>query len=67
MTIICKGTSVKTVVNNIVVSEYDGSGVLDDEYHRKYNVGMRGHVALQLHMNSCNLIRFRDIEIREIK
>jgi hypothetical protein len=67
MTIICKGTSVKTIVNNIVVSEYDGSGVLNDEYHRKYNVGIRGHVALQLHMNSCNLIRFKDIEVRELK
>jgi hypothetical protein len=67
MTIICKGTFIKTVVNNIVVSDYEGSGVLDDDYHRKYNTGMSGHVALQLHMNSSNLIRFTSIEIREFK
>ena len=53
-------------MNNIVVSEYDGSGVLDDEIHRKYNVGTIGHFAIQLHRNSRNLIRFKDIEVRPL-
>ncbi len=67
MTIICKETNIKTVVNNILASDYDGSGILNDDAHKRHNVGMTGHIALQLHMNSCNLIRFRDIEIRELK
>lgn len=66
MTIICKGTRIQTFVNNIMVSDYEGKGVLDDKIHRKYNVGIKGYIALQLHMNGENLIRFKDIEIREL-
>ena len=67
MTIICNGMIIKTYVNNVPVSDYDGTGVLDSYSHKKYNVGTRGHVALQLHKNSQNLMRFKDIEIRELK
>jgi hypothetical protein len=67
MTIRCKGTHIKTTVNNAVVSDYDGAGILDDKAHRKYNVGLYGHIALQLHKNSENKIWYKDIEIREIK
>ncbi|MDZ7725925.1 MAG: family 16 glycoside hydrolase [candidate division KSB1 bacterium] len=67
MTIICRGTHIKTRVNNVVVSDYDGAGVLDDNAHQKYKVGMRGHIALQLHKNSQNKIWFKDIELRELK
>ncbi|MDX2431801.1 MAG: DUF1080 domain-containing protein [Bacteroides sp.] len=66
LTIICKGTHILTIVNNILVSDYDGSGVLDDEAHQKYKVGMSGHIVLQLHKNNETLIRFKDIEIREL-
>ena len=67
LTIICKGIKIQTIVNNIHVSEYDGAGVLDDATHQKHNVGNKGHIALQLHMNSDNKLRFKDIEIRELK
>lgn len=66
MTIICKGTRIQTFVNNIMVSDYEGKGVLDDKIHRKHNVGLKGHIAFQLHMNGENLLRFKDIEIREL-
>jgi hypothetical protein len=66
MTIICDGLRIKTYVNNVLVSDYDGKGVLDDKHHRKYNVGLKGHVALQLHKNNSNFIRFKDIEIRKL-
>lgn len=67
MTIICRGTHIKTIVNNIVVSDYDGAGVLDDKVHRKHDVGMTGQIALQLHKKSENRIWFKDIEIKELK
>ncbi len=66
MTIICKGMKIKTIVNSIVVSDYDGSGVLDDRIHKTLNVGTSGHIALQLHKNSENLMRFKEIEIRPL-
>lgn len=67
MTIICKGTKIKTFVNNILVTDFDGEGVLNNNDHKKLNVGMNGHIALQLHKNSENKIWFKDIEVRELK
>ncbi|MDW7694602.1 family 16 glycoside hydrolase [Flammeovirgaceae bacterium SG7u.111] len=66
MTIICKGNQITTYVNNVKVSDYDGTGVLDDKGHKKHKVGSKGHIAIQLHKNSVNFIRFKDIEIREL-
>ena len=67
MTIICKGNNIKTYVNNMLVSDFDGEGVLNDAAHKNHNVGLKGRIALQCHMNSKNKIWFKDIEIREIK
>lgn len=62
----CEGTRIQTWVNGELVSDYDGSGILDDENHKARRVGMFGHIALQVHTNSRNLIRYKDIEIREL-
>ena len=67
LTLICKGMKIKTIVNGIVRTDWDASGVLDNETHRKHNVGRKGHFALQLHSGDELLIRYKDIEIREIK
>lgn len=67
MTIICNGMRIKTIVNNVIVSDYIGTGVLDDENHKRHNVGIKGHIALQLHKESQNLMRFKNIEIRKPK
>lgn len=67
MTIICDGTRIQTLVNNINVSDYNGEGILNDKKHKKYKVGMKGHIAFQLHAKSQNNMRFKDIEIRIIE
>lgn len=66
MRIICKGMHITTYVNNVLVSDYDGTGVLDDEVHVKNKVSTKGHIAIQLHKHSANFIRFRNIEIRKL-
>lgn len=66
MVIVCKGLNIKTYVNNVLVSDYNGDGILNDAAHKKYNVGLKGHIALQLHMKGKNKIKFKDIEIREL-
>lgn len=65
MEIICKGMMVMTRVNGNLVSEYDGTGILDDAFHRKGKSGEEGCIAFQLHMNDELLIRFKDITIKE--
>jgi hypothetical protein len=43
-----------------------GAGVLDDATHISRNVGLKGHIALQIHRNDQLKIRFKDIMIREL-
>jgi len=64
--ITCVGTRMKAVLNGVTVMEYDGKGVLDDDVHKKHNVGMTGHVALQIHRGDQLRIRFKDIFIKDL-
>ncbi|WP_163173900.1 DUF1080 domain-containing protein [Bacteroides sp. 51] len=67
LTLICNGMHIKTILNGIVQTDWDATGILDDEIHQKHNVGQSGHIALQLHHGDDLLIRYKDIKIREIK
>ena len=49
------------------VTDYDGKGVLDDEAHRSHNVGLQGHIALQIHPGGPTRLRFRDVVVRELQ
>lgn len=60
-----QGTQLKAVLNGVSIMQWDGAGVLDDKVHKKYNVGMKGHIALQIHRNDELKIRFKDIQIKE--
>jgi hypothetical protein len=65
--IVCRGARITTTLNRVRMADFDGSGILDDAAHRKYNVGMRGYIALQLHTHDEVLIQYKDIRIRELK
>ncbi len=65
LTIIARGTHVKTVVNGVVCADWDGTDILDNAAHRERNVGRTGHFALQLHAKDQLRIRFKDIFVRE--
>jgi hypothetical protein len=65
LTIICEGMRVKTIVNGVVRTDWDGAGVLDNATHLKHRVGRRGHFALQLHSGDQLRIRFKEILVRE--
>ena len=64
LTIICKGMQITTVVNGIVRTDWDATGIFDSELHRKHNVGTKGHLAFQLHDGDELLIRYKDIQIK---
>lgn len=65
LTLICQGNRVKTLLNDVAVTDWDGSGVLDNAAHQKHRVGRVGHFALQLHSGDQLRIRFKDIRVRE--
>jgi hypothetical protein len=47
--ITAQDTLLRVVLNGVVVTHYDGQGVLNDAVHREHRVGMRGIIALQIH------------------
>jgi len=64
--IVCEGTRIRTELNGIVMTDFDGEGILNNEAHLRHHVGMKGHLALQLHDGDELKIRFRNIRIRPI-
>ena len=66
MEIVCRGTKVETWVNGNLVTNFDGSGILDDELHKLRGSGISGFIAFQLHSNDELKIRFKGISIREL-
>lgn len=62
--VICRGTQIQSIVNGVSIANYDGRRRLDDATHRQHNVGMKGHIGLQIHPGDKLLIRFKDIVVR---
>lgn len=63
--ITCRKTRITTVINGVTIADYDGAGRLDDATHRARNVGMKGHIGLQIHPGDALRIRFKDLEVRQ--
>jgi hypothetical protein len=66
MEITAQGTRIKSVLNGVTVVDYDGAGVLDDDDHKKINVGLRGMIGLQIHSGQELKLRFKDIRIKPL-
>lgn len=60
------GTRIKAVLNGVVITDYDGKGLLDDAAHQQRNVGLKGHIALQIHTGDQLRIRFKDILLKDL-
>ena len=66
MTIICKGNRVKTILNGDLITDYDGTGVLDNQAHKDHNVDKSGHIAFQLHAKDELKIQYKNIRIKNL-
>jgi hypothetical protein len=62
----CEGTRITTTLNGMMVTDFEGEGLLNDEAHKTHRVGMRGFIALQLHAKDELKMHFKDIFIREL-
>jgi len=60
-----QGTRIQVILNGVTVTDYDGTGVLDDAVHRERRTGTRGHIALQIHSGDQLRIRFRNLRLLE--
>ena len=61
------GMQFQTLMNGIPIADCEGSSRFDDAAHRARNVGLRGHIGLQIHPGNELLIRFKEIEVRELR
>jgi len=66
LSLLCQGMKIKTVLNGIVVSDCDATGVLDNQAHITHRVGRSGHFALQLHSGDELRIRYKDLRLRRL-
>jgi len=66
LVLICQETRIKTILNSVVITDWDGAGVLDNAAHANHNVGRVGHFGLQLHSGDELRIRFKDISVRDL-
>jgi hypothetical protein len=64
--IVARGTSITSVLNGVTMAHYDGTGVLDNPGHRLLDVGLRGRIALQLHVRDELKIAYRTIRVRAL-
>jgi hypothetical protein len=60
------GMKIKTVFNGVVRTDWDATGIMDDNIHKNLGVSDRAHIALQLHTGDELLMRFKDIYIYDI-
>ncbi len=65
--ITCLGPRITTWINGVQVADYDGTGRLDDAFHRERNVGLTGHIGLQIHPGQDLFVQFKEIAVRELQ
>jgi hypothetical protein len=66
MVLTCEGTRIKTEVNDVVVCNEDFAGIIDSEAHKERNVGLKGHLALQIHRKAQLNMRFKDLYVKDL-
>jgi len=60
------GNEIKAWLNGNKITEYNGTGTLDDDLHKALQVGIHGHIAFQIHSGDELKIRFKDIYIKKL-
>jgi len=67
MEITAIGPHIKCVLNGVTVMDFvDTAGVLTDSIHQKYNVGVKGFIAIQVHSERPLDMKFKEIRIQDL-
>jgi len=61
-----EGPDIQSWLNGVQMTDLKGEGVLNDSIHKKYNVGEKGFIALQLHIGDELKMYYKDIFIKEL-
>jgi hypothetical protein len=66
MEIIAKGWKITAFLNGTQITDFNNKDLLAGPGHIKYQVGKKGHIALQLHIKDELKMFYKDILIREL-
>jgi hypothetical protein len=66
MAIKVEGWHTKAWLNGVLVTDFNGEGILNDQIHFVKNVGNKGVIALQIHIKDDLKIMYREIYVREL-
>lgn len=61
-----EGWHTKAWLNGVLVTDFKGERILNDQNHRLRNVGKRGVIALQIHIKDDLKIMYREIYVRKL-
>ena len=61
-----KGWAVVSTLNGIKITDFDSKELLNTEFHKKYKVGKKGNICLQLHIKDELKMYYKDIAIKEL-
>lgn len=63
--IFADGNKIQAWLNGEMITNFKGKGVLNNDNHKKYDVGKNGYIGLQLHTGDELKMKFKDIFIKE--
>ena len=66
MEITVDGWTVVTYLNGTQITDFDNKELLTTEHHKKYQVGKKGYICLQLHIKDELKMLYKDIMIKEL-
>ena len=66
MEITVKGWKIVAYLNGTQITDFDSKNLLTQAGHKKYKVGKKGHICLQLHMKDELKMLYKDIMIMEL-
>jgi hypothetical protein len=64
MQVKAEGMNIKAWLNGILITDFNGEGILNDENHKEKKVGQKGHIALQIHSHDQVKLHFKDIFVK---
>ena len=66
MEITVDGWTIVTYLNGTQITDFDSKELLTTEHHKKYKVGKKGYICLQLHIKDELKMLYKDIMIKEL-
>jgi len=61
-----KGWTIITYLNGTKITDFNNKELLTTEHHKKYKVGKKGNICLQLHIKDELKMLYKDIMIQEL-